>query len=357
MKLIHCSDIHLDSRMETTLSAKQAQERNNEICTTFTRMISYAVENDVSVVMIAGDMFDTARISAKTSSFILDSIAQAPNVDFLYLQGNHDESARAFAGNVIPDNLKLFSDHWTEYTYDFLTISGIELNHHNCMTVYQDLSLSDQQTNIVMMHGQDTTTAGDDQICIPALRGKNIDYLALGHLHSYQKKKLDMSSEYCYCGCLEGRGFDECGEKGFVLVNAEPHHITTEFIPFAKRTLHNVCVDITNATTITDIRQAMAEAAKEIPNHDLVEFRLVGTYTLDTQKDITFLKQLFEHRYYAIKIKDESHLFIEKESYENDISLKGEFIRKVMASELTAEEKDEIICAGIQALSGEAIML
>ena len=100
MKIIHCSDLHLDSRMEANLSFKQAQERNNEICTTFSRMVTYATDHKVSVIMIVGDLFDTERILAKTSGYFLDTVAQASEIDFLYLRGNHDESRRAFAGRM-----------------------------------------------------------------------------------------------------------------------------------------------------------------------------------------------------------------------------------------------------------------
>ena len=48
---------------------------------------------------------------------------------------------------------------------------------------------------------------------------------------------------------------------------------------------------------------------------------------------------------------------IEKETYEHDISLKGEFIRLVMASDKSPEEKEQIICCGIRALSGEEVEL
>ena len=48
------------------------------------------------------------------------------------------------------------------------------------------------------------------------LKNKNIDYLALGHVHKYKMEKLDNRGIYCYSGCLEGRGFDECGDKGCV---------------------------------------------------------------------------------------------------------------------------------------------
>lgn len=357
MKLIHCADIHLDSRMESNLSAEQARERNREICGTFSKMVAYAKENNVSVVLIAGDLFDTERVSAGTGDYVMDVIRNAPDIDFLYLKGNHDESRRVLTGRELPQNLKMFSDRWTYYRYGFLTVAGVELSGDNYESLYGDLNLSGETTNLVMMHGQVASGPGEGLVCIPALRGKNIDYLALGHIHKYEKKELDPDSSYCYCGCPEGRGFDECGAKGFVLIDAEEHHIETEFIPFAGRELHEIPVDITDKNTVSEILQEMEQAAATVPEKDLIRFVLQGTYTLTTQKDFDFLLQPFRERYYFAGIKDESRLQVEKESYENDISLKGEFIRTVMASDLCREDKDRIICAGIQALSGEEISL
>ena len=47
------------------------------------------------------------------------------------------------------------------------------------------------------------------------------DYLALGHIHYNVVEPLDSRGVYAYSGCLEGRGFDETGEKGFVLIEVE----------------------------------------------------------------------------------------------------------------------------------------
>ena len=41
MKIIHCSDMHLESKMESNLDSKKAQERRHEILITYQRMISY----------------------------------------------------------------------------------------------------------------------------------------------------------------------------------------------------------------------------------------------------------------------------------------------------------------------------
>ena len=89
-KIIHCADLHLDSPMETHMTEEQASIRNTEIIHTFLRLTEYAAKNDVRAVIIAGDMFDGERIKIRTVDEILDAIRRTPNVDYLYLAGNHD---------------------------------------------------------------------------------------------------------------------------------------------------------------------------------------------------------------------------------------------------------------------------
>lgn len=353
MKFIHCSDIHLDSKMERNLSAAQARERNAEICATFERLVQFARREGVRAVLIAGDLFDTARASTQTAGFLLNLVSNAPEVDFLYLRGNHDEADRIFEGLQIPENFKTFGSRWTSCRYENVVVSGME--PENWETFYDDLKLGGEDINIVMLHGQVDTRSGEELICLPRLKNKNIRYLALGHLHSFQLERLDEDGVYCYCGCLEGRGFDECGEKGFVLLETEENDVRAEFIPFACRTLHETYVDITGLQTVSQILEAVRAAGEGISEKDLVKFTLTGGFTPETQKDLRFLKKMLESRCYFVKIKDESTLQISKEDYEHDASLKGEFVRLVMASDRPREEKERMILWGIRALSGEEV--
>ena len=75
MKLIHCADIHLDSRMETHMTSEQASMRNTEIIRSFVRMTEFAKENDVRVIIIAGDLFDGDRIKSRTVDEVLGAIS------------------------------------------------------------------------------------------------------------------------------------------------------------------------------------------------------------------------------------------------------------------------------------------
>lgn len=359
MKIIHCSDLHLDSKMETNLSKEKARERKNEILLTFEKMIEYAKQNEVKVIIIAGDMFDKKNVSVKAKRIVKNQIMSNPEIDFVYLKGNHDEVFFMEDDEDIPLNLKMFNnDQWTTYDYDNIQISGIEFGNKYNYNIYNALILEKNKINIVVMHGQEAQRDIKDKteiINLKELKNKNIDYLALGHIHSYKQEKLDNRGIYCYSGCLEGRGFDECGEKGFVLLNIEDNKIETQFIPIAKRNLYEIKVDITGVIENIEIEEKIEDAIKDISEENLVKIILKGKVELGTTRDIDYLIKKYENRFYCIKIYDETIPNIDYMKHQNDASLKGEFIRLVLEQDLTDEEKGKIINTGIRALLGEEV--
>ena len=54
VKLIHCADVHLHSRLNTHLSVQQSKERNGELVSSFVNMVEYGHRHGVSAVLIAG---------------------------------------------------------------------------------------------------------------------------------------------------------------------------------------------------------------------------------------------------------------------------------------------------------------
>ena len=359
MKIIHCSDLHLDSKMETNLSKEKARERKNEILLTFEKMVEYAKQNEVKIIIIAGDLFDKKNVSVKAKRTVKNQIMLNPDIDFIYLRGNHDESLFLDEDDELPSNLKMFNNEkWTTYKYQNITISGIEFGKLDNYNIYNSLILEKNNFNIVVMHGQEVENNLKDKteiINLKELKNKNIDYLALGHIHTYKQEKLDNRGIYCYSGCLEGRGFDECGNKGFVLLDIKDNNINTEFIPIAKRNLFEVKVDITSVTQNYEIEQKIEEEIKDISKENLVKIILTGKVDAGTTKDIDYLFKKYEDRFYLFKIIDETSLNIDYFKYENDASLKGEFIRLVLKQDIPDEEKGKIINTGIKALLKEEL--
>lgn len=356
MKLIHCADIHLDSKMESNLNRKQASQRRAEVRETFLRLIQYAKDNDFSVMLIAGDMFDEKRCGATTLEEVLDAVRNAPDIDFLYLKGNHDD-VDLFSAFELPDNFKRFSESWTTYQYGDVAISGVEITRSNYKTIYSDYAPVEGAVNIAMLHGGLSYEPGVDQVCLSALEGSAIDYLALGHLHYYQEGMIGTSDKFwCYPGCLEGRGFDECGPKGFVEVSIDDGRIRRRFVPFAQRALYEIPVDITNCATFPEIKSAVSQQLDGIPENALVKIVLSGQYEPETNKDLDALRTAFEHRFFFVKVVDESTLRIDPEAYKNDVSLRGEFVRLVFAdTELNEEDREYILNCGLRAFAGEKV--
>lgn len=356
MKIIHCSDLHLDSKMETNLDKEKARQRKNEILIAFQNMVNFANENDVKVIIIAGDLFDKNKISVKAKNIVKDTITANKNIDFIYLKGNHDEGS--FITDEIPENLKLFNkNNWTSYRYENIVITGIEFGEKNEYEIYKSLILNQNDFNIVTLHGQEANYSDKKDkaeiINIKELKNKNIDYLALGHIHKYKMEKLDNRGIYCYSGCLEGRGFDECGEKGFVLLDIEKNKISTNFIKNSIRNLEEINVDISDTMTTTDVERKINERTKNISRKNLIKINLIGKVSINSEKDINYLLKEYNEEFYFVKIYDKTTLKINYLEYEKDASLKGEFIRMILNEKMPEEEKREIIITGIKALSGE----
>ncbi len=353
MKLIHCADLHLDSPMGANLSGEKARERRAEILSTFRALVLHADENHVSALLIAGDLFDHDRVTKKTVDYVADVIRSHPDLCFFYLAGNHDRGNALRELEERPQNLYLFDKGWQSYALGEVTISGSERPDPDALT------LRESDLNIVLMHGEERLgrTAAADSINLAALRGKHIDYLALGHIHEYRELPLDTRGVACYSGCLEGRGFDECGRHGYVLIEVENKRISHRFVPFAKRELHTVACDITDAHSQLELEERLLASVASIPSHHLVKAVLTGEYNADMLKDLPSLAALLSERFYFAKLRDESRLLLRPEEFQNDISLRGEFFRRVMASSLGDAEKERVIACGFRALSGEEIDL
>ncbi len=355
MKIIHCADLHLDSKIESNLPPAKSRERKKEIIMAFCKMADFAVSVKATAVIIAGDLFDTDRMLPATRDIILGKINDCKAVDFLYLCGNHD-AGKALAEYDLPENLKLFSDNWKTYSYGSVNITGVELTEENCRHIYGGLSLSEGVFNIVTMHGEIGTASGVDAVNRSELNDKGIDYLALGHYHSFNSGSLGKNGVWAYAGCLEGRGFDECGDKGFIELDiAEDLSFSYEFHKNSIRDIVEIECDVSGLQDTSDMLKLIDRNTLSIDRNAMLKVTLKGGLLAEVIKDLEYLKKHLNERFWFAKIKDKTYIDILPENYMNDISLKGEFIRLVMASELSEERKSRVIECGLSALGGQEV--
>lgn len=353
MKLIHTSDIHIDSPLTAKLSPTAARERKRELVTSFRNTIDDAVRMGALGIIIAGDLFDSENVGRRTVDSILGIIENASDICFFYLPGNHEKNRIETAGLALPENLKIFGEDWTYYKVDNLTIAG---RSRITPDMFSTLTLYDTDVNVVVLHGVLDGGADDERIPTKDIAQLPIDYLALGHYHSYSEMKISNRTSAVYCGTPEGRGFDETGEKGYVIIDVDGSFLDYRFVKHAQRTLHEVNVDISSHLREIEIENSVAEALSGIDRRDIVRVCLIGEREAELRVDTDSLTARFSSSYFYFEAKDKTRLKITPESYKNDLSLKGEFIRLVMAKEeLTEDEKNAIIECGIRALAGETV--
>lgn len=391
MRIIHCADIHLDSQMTSYLDSGMARKRRKEIFNTFCSMLDFAQENRVDAIIIAGDLFDTDKISMNTVKAVTDEIQRHGEVTVFYLPGNHDRKDNIFRGCNIPDNMIVLSGEWSYWRLnevygvqeirtgqkmpdETVILAGCVLDEYTDADTYDHLQLPENTVNIVTLHGQIYENGGRnnaDSIDIRRLQNRCIDYLALGHVHAYQDGRLDQRGRYCYPGCLEGRGFDECGEHGFVMldVDALSGVIRSRFVPWAYRRISEIQVDVTGMTDMLEVEDTIAERLysesrnsdmeriRDTDGLDIVRVILAGdSFTLE-DISVEHISERFKDSFFYFSVLDRTYKGDGQTEYENEVSLKGEFVRTVMASQLSQDDKEYIIAMGIRALAGEEIVI
>ena len=354
MKIIHTSDIHLDSPLTTRLSSDRIKSRKRELIDTFARGVEYARSEGAQGYIIAGDLFDSENVSRETVEQTLAVMERAPEITFFYLFGNHEKRMLTESGVTLPRNLKIFNDGWTYFNLDGVTVAGRATTDADMLNT---LELSKEKRNIVVLHGELCDRSGEGgAIGKKELAELPIDYLALGHYHSYSSTSVGARCVAVYSGAPEGRGFDETGNKGVVLVNVDRYGVSHELVKTAKRTLHAPEVDISGLSRGVDVEDATLRAVGAIPPCDMVRVILTGERDPEFSVSLDALTARFKDKFYYFEAKDATRVRIDSEKYKNDRSLKGEFIRTVFSDgTLTNEEKERVITMGLRALLGESI--
>ena len=367
MKILHCSNLHLDSKMSSNIGISNEKMRKNEVLNTFLKMINYAKENEVKVVVITGDLFDNLRTTTYTKKLVHSTIRDNKDIDFYYIIGKLSKDGLSDYFEEMPKNLKFFKDNWTKYEYDLgagrnLVIAGVDSPKCGMEELPKKLELDEKNYNFVTLYADISkagATAKLPKINIENYNNLSIDYLGLGGLLNSQKGSLQPLGKYYYPGSIEGRGFNECGEHGFVIIDINESTLvdTIEFIPFAERTYHKIEIDCTSFKKTEQLKEKVLELVEgKYKSSDLLLIELIGKVTISSERNTDTIKNLLLEKFFYATVEDHTQLDIKYEDYSLDTSLRGELVRLVQGEEqLSEEQKKEIIKCAIYALNSDMI--
>lgn len=364
MKILHCADIHLGAKIESGLPAAKSEIRRMEVREAFDKMIGYARSNGIKIILISGDAFDSERPLKKDKEFFYQAVKRNPDITFYYLRGNHDD-LETYTETI--DNLKTFGEETVTYEDGFIDIMGIELTDKNALSFYSTVTFRRDRFNILMLHGQLSDAEGSINIPLKKLADKNLNYLALGHIHSFDKGEYS-GFTYAYPGCLEGRGFDETGEKGFIVLDIpDPsgevkdftgYEFSAEFVVNSVRVIKEAYIDVTGADGVYEISDAArsALASDGYDKDDILRIYLTGFTKVYDGSVCKEVENLLKNDYFYVNVKDKRRLKIDYKSYVSDPGVVGEFIRRVYSSDLTDDEKAEVAETGLKAFENGGLL-
>lgn len=346
--------------MTAHLSEGEARERQAEILGAFLEMIDRGAADGVAAVLIAGDLTDAGKMRPATRRAFLDACRKHPEVRFFLLRGNHD--AGLALGADLPENLMAFGPSWRTVSAAAPEESGVritaaEIPEGEERETIDALRLDKRAINIVMCHGQQAEYyGGPGTIPLDRMRDIGIDYLALGHVHAHEAGRLDGRGIWCCPGCLVGRGFDECGDHGYMLldIDEEAHAIRSTFVPWAKSRFFEIPVDVTGLSTSPEIAGRMREVLGRagLKEQDFLRVILTGAVDVEAEINPVYLRSALTSECHFALLRDDTVPRVDYGVYRNDASFRGEFVRSVERDEsLTEEQKAEVIRCGLEALS------
>lgn len=364
MKIIHCADIHIDIKELKGLGADERKLKRNQLLQNFFDLVQYAETNGVSAILLCGDTFDVPTPSKNSVNLFKKVVLSHPNIKFFYIYGNHDANFCPFSEDEMPKNFIFFKENFSKVDLgESVTIGGASLSRYVHNLFYTSIDFDKNRFNILMLHQPiNATDEYFNGVYTNNLQGRNIDYLALGHIHLKQEGKIDNRGIWAYSGCLEGKSFNDAlkiGEKkGFYLLEIDGQRYKREFIPFSKYDYRKIEIALTPDIDHFQVMKKVEEIASKLSKTDLVKIILKGKHTEDNPVEAELIKQNLYGKFFYLDIVDETTTLYDFESYKEEVlSLKSEFLKEVFASDLTDLEKEKVATIGLSALKGEDILL
>ena len=343
IKFIHAADLHLDSAFGA-LPPGQAAARRRELRGLPDRLADYVNGHEVKLVLLAGDLFDSASVYRETAEELGRALGRM-RARVVIAPGNHDAYGPAWERIPWPENVTVFKEN----KMTALELGDIVLHGGAFTAPEQPESLlrgfhapEDGKLHIGILHGEvGAAESPYNPIAPEEIAGSGLAYLALGHIHKRSGPVRYGGTLCAWPGCPEGRGFDELGEKGFYQgVISDTGAISLDFVPFAGRRYEIVTVDVTGK----DPRAALEEALPRDTERDLYRILLTGE-TGEGGVDAAALQEALAPRVYALAVRDRTRMAEDVWCRAGEDSLRGMFLRELRAkwkNARTEEEKETV---------------
>ena len=274
IKILHSADWHLDSPLGLRDEA-QARYLRETLAQVPGKIAALCKEHGCDLVLLAGDLLDGAQASGAMES--LKKSLSDMHVPVFITPGNHDfvGANSPWASDVFPENVHIFKKPAMESValpqLD-CRVYGAGFRSMDCDSLLENFSAQQEERYAIgILHGDPTQLSSPyNPISTAQVAASNFDYLALGHIHkggSFRAGKTLCA----WPGCPMGRGYDEEGEKGVLIVTLD-ESVSTRFVPLDTPRFYDLEVEAGE-----DPKAALEAVLPPVGNSDFYRITFTGT--------------------------------------------------------------------------------
>lgn len=332
IKILHAADLHLDaafSSLPPELAAQRRREQRQALGTLA------ALSRGCDLVLLAGDLFDSARVYRDTIDALKEFFATVA-VPVFIAPGNHDYLAAGspYRTEQWGENVHVFSA--SEVTRVHLAdldceVYGAGFTAPEMPPLLRGFRRRDTSRHAIMaLHGDLQPGSVYNPIAPEEVAASGLDYLALGHVH--QQFIQRWGGTLCAMpGCLMGRGFDECGIKGALRVTLGEDGAQAEFLPLPTRRYEILSVEAGN-DPLTAIRRALPTDTER----DC--YRIILTGEADGV-DVDALEAALAPKFFSLSVRDATVPRRALWQGAGEDTLRGYFLQELKQEYDTADEE------------------
>lgn len=271
VRFIHAADLHLDAPFGG-VDAQDARVRDALVASTYRALdalVVACIERSADFLVISGDVYNQAerRVRSQLAFAKAATTLEHAGIPVFVAHGNHDPSSGWSAGIAMPGNVRVFADDRVERFV--VERDGEQL----CALFGRSYRRSAETANLAkgfrrergdavavgVLHANVGGRPGYDDYApctLDDLRAGGMDYWALGHIH--KPEVLSEAPFAVYAGCPQGLDPTQSGPRGCYEVTIDGDTVSAEFLPLAAIEWHQAEVDLSEATSLDDVRDAIA---------------------------------------------------------------------------------------------------
>ena len=319
IKILHTADIHLGK--EFSFLRARGREYRNQLLATFEKIVDLAISEKVSLLLIAGDFFDTNRVHGIIIGKVITAFKklQGEGIHVCIIPGTHDlyDTDSIYRYVTFPSNVTVFTPEFDRALYKDLNLAvygEVFDGRYVDKSPIQQLLLSDDlKYHVGMAHCSIKIEGWIEKDVLLLSRNEiatsGLDYLALGHWHSFQDFSQGNTKAF-YCGAPEPVSMDQKGAGNVIMVTIhEKGNISVTPTRVGTMQFAKLSIDVGLTKSIADIVQQIE--AKVDPNL-ILELTLEGLCSMDHDLNPREIEDELGDRFFYLRVVDKSHPRLEE---------------------------------------------